>query len=168
MALGLSSYARLFLTDEAGVRQSQKAPLLVWESPIKGKGEPLLLGTSTGGSSSRPRASEPLVFEVKKGNSRQNAFGMGVTVGRTDNNDIIVDDNSISRFHAYFLQDAKTYEWKLVDAESKNGTWVGPLKLKAKQSEPLLDLTRVRFGEIEMVFLLPDSFFTYLQRLMGP
>jgi hypothetical protein len=30
------------------------------------------------------------------------------------------------------------------------------------------DQTQVRFGEIEMTFLLPESFFAYLQRKMGP
>jgi pSer/pThr/pTyr-binding forkhead associated (FHA) protein len=139
MALGLSSFARRLLSDEAGTRAAQTVPLLVWESPLHSTGEP----------------------------SKQNAFSMGITVGRTENNDIIVDENSISRFHAYFQQDARTLDWMLVDAESKNGTWVGALKLVPKQGALVTDQTRVRFGEIEMVFLTPASFFSYLQRLMG-
>jgi hypothetical protein len=168
MAVGLSTYARQFLVDEEKARAGQESPLLVWENPLGGTAEPLLLGTSTGTTPDRPRASEPLVFEVKKGPSKQNAFPMGVTLGRTENNDLILDDNSISRFHAYFQQDLRTHDWKLVDAESKNGTWVGPLKLVPRQPEVVRDQTQVRFGEIEMMFLLPESFFAYLQRKMGP
>lgn len=168
MALGLSNYARRFLSDEAAARQAQESPLLVWETPLGGAAEPLLLGTSTGAPMARPRASEPIVFELKKGASKQNAFTMGVTVGRTENNDIIIDDNSISRFHAYFQQDPRTHDWTLVDAESKNGTWVGALKLVPKQAALVTDSTHVRFGEIEMVFMVPATFFSYLQKLMGP
>jgi pSer/pThr/pTyr-binding forkhead associated (FHA) protein len=167
MALGLSNYARRLLSDDAGTRAAQTVPLLVWESPLRSTGEPLLLGTSTGAPMARPRATEPLVFELRKGPSKQNAFSMGITVGRTENNDVILDENSISRFHAYFQQDARTQDWMLVDAESKNGTWVGALKLVPKQAALVTDQSRVRFGEIEMVFLTPPSFFSYLQRLMG-
>jgi hypothetical protein len=166
MALGLSNYARRLLSDEENARKAQDAPVLVWEAPLGGAPEPLLLGTSTGAPMARPRATEPIVYELKKGASKQNAFSMGITVGRTENNDVIIDDNSISRFHAYFQHEARTNEWRVVDAESKNGTWVGALKLVPRKPELVPDQTQVRFGEVAMTFLLPDSFFKYLQNLM--
>ncbi len=82
-----------------------------------------------------------MLFELKKVPGRPNAFyrWSGVTVGRIDTNDIVVDDGSVSRFHAYFQKDARTGDWHVVDAESKNGTWVGPLKLQPNE--------RARIGE---------------------
>src|SRR5689334_10029496 len=41
---------------------------------------------------------EPIVFPVVK--NQENAFGRGITVGRTGNNDVVLDDGTVSRFHA--------------------------------------------------------------------
>jgi hypothetical protein len=46
-----------------------------------------------------------------------------ITVGRTANNDLVVADVSVSKFHAFFGQTPRGLE--LSDAGSKNGTWVG-------------------------------------------
>lgn len=154
------------MTDEAKLRKEQAEPLLIWEMPGKEEHQ-FLLGTQTGVITDKPRSGEPLVFEVKK-SDKQNAFPMGVTIGRTDNNDIVIDDNSVSRFHAYLQKDLRTHQWKLVDAESKNGTWLGSTRLLANHGEPVDDQSRVKVGDIELLFLEPDSFFEYLKRLVSP
>jgi pSer/pThr/pTyr-binding forkhead associated (FHA) protein len=92
---------------------------------------------------------------------------MGITVGRTENNDLVLDHSSISRFHAYFLRDSRAKTWKLVDAESKNGTWVGPLRLERGATAPVQDRTRLRFGYVDMTFLEPESFFRHVERLIN-
>jgi len=163
MMTSLLSYSRLLTQGEAQALQQLPFPLLVWEVPAGAPNEELLLRTQVmrvGMASPQLPAhnGEPLVFEVKKASHKANAFMMGVTVGRTENNDIVLDDHSVSRFHAYFQQDAKTARWKLVDAESKNGTWVAGKRLTANQGELLDDRQPVRFGDVDLRFYAPASF----------
>jgi len=154
----LSDFARYFIAD-ASRKKELDVPVLLWETPnvAAGKGQTLdLTQTSPGGGINL--GGEPLVLPLRKGTSTNNAFVMGVTVGRTDNNDLVLYDPSVSRFHAYFMRDSRTNTWKLVDAESKNGTWVGAVKLEPNGSAVLQDKVRVRFGDVEMAFLVPGTF----------
>ena len=92
---------------------------------------------------------------------------MGVTLGRTANNDILVPHPSVSRFHAYFQQGADNITWSLVDAESKNGTFIGDNKLVPTRPSPLTDAAKMRFGEAEVRFFLPQGFVEFLRQAMG-
>lgn len=150
-------YARsLFVSSSSGLNAT--VPGLIWEAP------PSESTTDSGhwaltqaGPPSRPRAGEPLVFLVEKGKATNNPFAMGITLGRIDNNDLVIDDGSVSRFHAWLQQDERTREWSLTDAESKNGTWVDGVKAEARKRMPLKDHSKVKLGDIELVFLLPDG-----------
>jgi hypothetical protein len=163
MSYPLTQFARRFWTDESRVRQEFDCPFLVWEAPAREHNEELWMGTQTGAPVAAPRVGEPLVFPLRKGTNRANAFGMGVTVGRTDNNDICLTDQSVSRFHAYFQHDAKSGLWKLTDAESKNGSFADGKKLEAQKSVAVDNHTRLRFGDVEMVLMMPDTFFDYVR-----
>jgi hypothetical protein len=165
MAVGFSAYVRRFLTDRSAVVGELTNPVLLWEAAPDGKLEEPWLGTETGAHLRRPRRGEPVVFELKKAD-KQNAFAMGVTVGRIDSNDIVIEDHSVSRFHAYFQKEPRSGEWFLVDAESKNGTWAGPLKLALNAKALLTDRTKVRFGDIELEFLLPSSIIDRFERAL--
>ncbi len=46
---------------------------------------------------------EPLAVIVEK--TKDNAFQRRVTIGRTNTNDIVLDDTSVSRFHAWLQLD---------------------------------------------------------------
>lgn len=168
MALGLNAYVRRLLTAEAELVRSLQAPVLVWEQPANASPEESLgwMGTQGGLRLGLPRAEEPLVFEVVKAQGKSNPFSMGVTVGRTESNDLVFPDPSVSRFHAYLQQDAKG-GWKLVDAESRNGTWVGALKVAPSAATQIADGTRLRFGNVEVAFLQPAAFLAYLRGKMG-
>lgn len=166
MPTGLSDFARRFLTNAEVARATLTAPLLVWEAGSASEDEErLLLDTRSGLSPRRPRAGEPVVFDVKKGSHKANAFAMGVTIGRTETNDIPIEDESVSRFHAWLAESPKG--WKLVDAESKNGTWVGAMKLPPNQGEVVQDGARIRLGDVELIFMLPDTFVSYLDSKLG-
>lgn len=166
MGKSLSIFARSFLTDEPAARAELDSPLLVWEAPAPDaeEEEKLLLMTRAGPVARRPLGGEPLVYAVKKSNNKANAFAMGITVGRTETNDIAIDDESVSRFHAWFAEGPQG--WKLTDAESRNGTWVGALKLEPSKPVVLQSGTRIRFGAVDMTFLLPDAFADYLKTIM--
>jgi hypothetical protein len=51
-----------------------------------------------------------------------NLFGMMITIGRAANNDVVIPDRRVSKFHAYFRQEGEA--WVLTDAGSTNGTTV--------------------------------------------
>lgn len=166
MPVGLLTYARKLVDLGPSSILSLTTPVLIWSGTPVRPGDDPFEDTQAGTFLTRPRAGEPVVFELKKGNAKQNAFGLGVTVGRADSNDVPLDDASVSRFHAYFQKDPKD-GWKLYDAESSNGTWVGALKLKGKGGEVVSDKGRVRFGDVELVFLEPKSFLAFVQEQMA-
>lgn len=133
-------------------------PGLVWEAPptkLTDSGHWEM--TDAGQAMMRPRAGEPLIFMVEKGSATNNPFAMGVTVGRVESNDIVVDDGSVSRFHAWLQRDERTKDWSLTDAESKNGTWVDGVQLAGKQRVVLRDGAKLKFGDVVMEFFLPAA-----------
>lgn len=165
MPLGLSVLGRRLMTDPAGVRASLKVPALVWKAPPQGVPElDRWMLTNGGGAMTRPRAGEPLIFLVEKVPGRMNPFAMGVTLGRLESNDIVIDDGSVSRFHAWLQLDARTHSWSITDAESKNGTWVDGQRLAARQRMDLRDGAEVKVGDVVLRFLSPDALLAFVER----
>jgi len=160
VGIPLSTYARNFLNDEAQARRFLDWPVLVWESPNEAFQDELFT-TEAGETRKLPRAGSPVVFEVRKSSSKTNAFAMGITIGRTGNNDVVLEDNSVSRFHAYFQQDAKDSHWKLVDAESKNGSWINGIRMTAGKAEAVADQAQLRFGDVEVHSFYLDPFSSF-------
>jgi hypothetical protein len=158
----LSQFAmKLFVNPKPN--SDPTVPGLVWEaplSPLSDSGHWEM--TDAGQTLMRPRTGEPLIFMVEKGAATNNPFAMGVTVGRVESNDVVVDDGSVSRFHAWLQRDERTREWSLTDAESKNGTWVDGVQLAAKQRVQLRDGARLKFGDVEMSFFLPAALKTFV------
>ncbi len=105
---------------------------------------------------------EPLAVVVEK--SKDNAFQRRVTVGRTSNNDIVLEDSSVSRFHAWLQRDDAQAGWEIVDAGSRNGTWVGSKKLIAKAPASLTSGVKVRVGVIELTFFSAEGFLKMLKQ----
>lgn len=158
MSRGLAEFARMYLANKAGFPLLVTTPVLLWESTeALNPADEQWNQTESGikGRADKPRPGEPVVFELKKDPKKKNPFAMGVTLGRVETNDVVIDDASISRFHAWFQQDPKSSGWLVVDAESKNGSMLNAVKLKPNAKTPLVDGARVRFGEIELLFMLP-------------
>jgi len=95
-------------------------------------------------------------LEKKKGAP----FSDMITVGRTGNNDVVINDITVSRFHAYFKQKGK--DWVVCDAGSKNGTHLDDQRLEARKERPLSNGDKVRIGDIETSFHLRDDLFEIL------
>ena len=151
------------LRKEPSARASFRCPVLLWEAPAIAHGEHW---EKTQGLVARaPVLGDPLVFRVEKRQESGNAFPVGVTIGRVDNNDLVLDDDSVSRFHAFLRFDDRDRSWVLTDAESRNGTWVDGQKLEPNQSAPLKDGSRLRFGDAVLEFFLPASFTEFLEFL---
>jgi len=87
----------------------------------------------------------PVVLPVRK---VQTTFPSMITVGRAKNNDIVVSDALVSKFHAFFRQ-LDDGEWGLADAGSANGTRLGDADLPAKgQPERVRPGDRITFGGV--------------------
>ena len=100
-----------------------------------------------------------LVLPVRK---IQGSFPSMITVGRTKNNDVVIADPLVSKFHAYFrvLDGA----WLLADAGSVNGTRIGDIELpKRGQPQPIQWGERVAFGDYVLTFLDPAGAWTALR-----
>jgi hypothetical protein len=77
------------------------------------------------------------------------SFRDRITIGRTENNDVVIADPSVSRLHAYVRH---ATGWVVADAGSKNGTWVGIEPLEPRREAPLPPGTVIRFGDVLLTF----------------
>jgi hypothetical protein len=94
-----------------------------------------------------------IVLPVRK---VQDSFPSMITVGRTSNNDVVIEDVQVSKFHAFFRINGDQLE--LADAGSRNGTFVGKQRLEAKgAARPVRQGEIISFGHLEFVFLEAGS-----------
>lgn len=93
-----------------------------------------------------------------------NAFSTMITLGRATNNDIVVPDRRISKFHVYFrrVQGA----WALTDANSTNGTRVDGEQVPPERSATLRSGSKLELsGVVEAVFLESPELYTLVSDL---
>jgi hypothetical protein len=107
-----------------------------------------------------PEASLPLVLAVRK---VQPAFPNMITLGRTSNNDMVLRDVTISRFHAFFRMTGVKIE--LGDAGSRNGTWVRGTRLVPKGPTAQVGIgDGVRLGGLSFSLLEAGACWDVLQK----
>lgn len=75
------------------------------------------------------------------------------TIGRTDDNFILLSDASVSRYHAKIVRDGDSY--RVSDLGSSNGTKVNRKTVKTERT--LNHGDRVHFGNLEFVFVPGDA-----------
>lgn len=154
------------LLDDAATRAAfRKAPVpvLVWENaPPPKLSQELLWVTNPKIRIERP-GDDPLIYRIEK-SPRGNAFGLGITLGRAVNNDLVLDDPSVSRFHAYLVLDEHSKVWHVVDAESSTGTFCAGERLAPRRPAPLADGEVVRVGLVDLTFLVPEALERYVRR----
>jgi FHA domain len=102
----------------------------------------------------------PMAAVVEK--TRENAFRERITLGRTGNNDVALDDPSVSRFHAWLERQAEG--WVLVDAGSRNGTFVAGRRLQPREPLVLTNSVALRVGAVQLTFYSAAGFLDFLQR----
>jgi hypothetical protein len=78
------------------------------------------------------------------------SFPDRITIGRTLNNDIVIVDHSVSRFHAYVRQTGDG--WVIADAGSKNGSWLRGSPLEPRRELPIPSRAVLRLGEVDLTF----------------
>jgi len=91
------------------------------------------------------------VLVVKRGPNAGSRFvleGSSVTVGRSPESDIFLDDVTVSRRHASFEPTGSSYEVR--DVGSLNGTYLNRERIDAA---PLANGDEVQIGKFRLVFL---------------
>lgn len=137
----------------------QDRSVLVYEPPAperEGSSGGYRFRTASGIRPAVVSGDEPVVVVLAK--SKDNVMQRRVTVGRTSNNDVVLEDASVSRFHAWFQQDETTGHWSIVDAGSKNGTQVASQRIPPKKSVSLQSGQRVKIGSLELTFYSAPAF----------
>jgi hypothetical protein len=159
IALPALSFARLHGRAFLLLQRAGKTRL---QSPMRpGR---TLAGRPGSGVSDLP-PSRYLVFPIRK--TERSLIDRFYSVGQTRNNDVVVRDVSVSKFHAFF-QDAEDGGFLLQDARSTNGTFLNGERVPRQgQGEPVRVNTgdRVRFGNVELSFTDADGFRELLQRV---
>lgn len=87
-------------------------------------------------------------------------FSDRITIGRTPQSDIVIEDHSVSRQHAYVRQDGAT--WLVADAGSKNGSWLRGAALEPRREKVLPSRAVLRFGDVDVTFFLANDLFAAL------
>lgn len=164
----LSAYLRKYLQDEKAFIKGLVNPVLLVEQRTEEQDEEnedsdYRFRTASAVDQLPTEAGEPLVVVVKK--QAANAFQSRITVGRTSNNDVVLDDASVSRFHAWLEHDDD--QWKVADAGSKNGTFLNGKRLAPKKLVPLVLEARLKFGAVPASFLSPKSLIALLKKQVG-
>lgn len=85
------------------------------------------------------------------------SFPDRITIGRTSNNDIVVQDHSVSRLHAYVRHSSG--EWIVADAGSKNGSWLRGTVLEARRERALPSRSVLRLGDVDLTFFIAADLF---------
>lgn len=78
------------------------------------------------------------------------AFPDRITIGRTSNNDIVINDTSISRLHAYVKRVSD--RWLVADAGSKNGSSLRGATLEPRREQPLPSRAQLKLGDVDLTF----------------
>ncbi len=89
---------------------------------------------------------------VRRGPSEGTSFILDsdlITVGRSDDSDVVLDDVTVSRRHAQFIRDAQG--WQCRDVGSLNGTYVNRARIDAIH---LAGGDEVQIGKYRFVFLV--------------
>jgi hypothetical protein len=88
------------------------------------------------------------------------AFPDRITIGRTTNNDIVINEASISRLHAYVRPG--NAGWLLADAGSKNGSTLRGAALEPRKEQPLPSRAQLKLGDVELTFYLAADLYAAL------
>ena len=102
------------------------------------------------------QTSAPEVISIEK---QQAVFETMITCGRAKNNDIVIQEVGLSRFHAWFSYRASDKRWCVADATSSNGTFVNGNRLEPDKPQPLNDGDRIGFSpQVLFRFFSPRGF----------
>ena len=90
-----------------------------------------------------------------------------ITIGRSEENDVVLQDETISSIHAIFLRHPKTSEFLIQDQESTNGSTLNGRALVAYRSTKLNDGDTLGFGDTAFLFFSAGGLHDAIQQMIG-
>jgi len=99
-------------------------------------------------------------FVVKK--TKHNVLEGRILIGRTSNNDIVLEHNAISRLHCAIVQTENGCA--VVDYESSNGTYVNGTKLVANQDQEIENGDLLKVGAYTLKFFTTEGIVAFLTK----
>jgi FHA domain-containing protein len=88
------------------------------------------------------------------------SFPDRITIGRTSNNDVVIADTSVSRLHAYIKRSGAG--WLVADAGSKNGSFIGGVRMEPRKEQVLPSRVELRIGDVDVTFYVAADLFAAL------
>lgn len=117
-------------------------------------------------NSSEPRSDLPLksplqnssnsILYVEEGKESGRVYEIRkeyISIGRSRDRDIVLDDIAVNRLHATVVN-VSNNDYALRDEGSANGTWVNGQVVNSRQLHPLQDGDRIQIGQHLLVFLM--------------
>lgn len=98
----------------------------------------------------RNRSVDTPILEILEGNDvgmKYDLTGKTISLGRREDNQVVVNDPNVSRYHAKIFFDSK--EWRIEDLKSTNGVFLNGKKVK---KAPLNQGDEIRMGSTLMKF----------------
>lgn len=90
-----------------------------------------------------------------------NPFAHLIAVGRSNNNDLVLALDTVSKLHGTFVSDPKA--WTYSDRHSTNGSWLGERRLEPGVAASLRDGDILRLGPNATVrFVLPGTLYEHV------
>jgi hypothetical protein len=157
----ISWLARHLTGGMESFEQAHRGPWLVWEAgpwkpPPPDRATLADVGERRGRNSS---SGDALALEVLPRPGR--ARFEGVRLGRGPDNDLVVDDGTLSRAHLLLRPEGDA--WTIEDLRSSNGTRVDGLALNGKPL-PLESGTRIEAGSVRLTFYDARGLYLRLKR----
>jgi hypothetical protein len=159
---------RFATTDMAAFEKLHPHDWLVWEPgawhPPERAGHTLVAGAQgpwppAAGAAATGAAGEALAIALARQGRRPY-----VTLGRGPENDLVIDDATLSRVHLVLMR-AADGTWTVRDAGSSNGSRLAGQRLEPGKPLPLPPGTRLEAGEVRLTFHDPADL---LRRLQAP
>ena len=90
-----------------------------------------------------------------------------VRVGRSAENDLVIDDDTVSARHAVMKHESGAKVMLIRDLGSTNGTWINEKRLVAGKPTVLFDGDIVAFGDAVFLFFYPEGLYDVIRATFG-
>jgi len=105
---------------------------------------------------------DSLLIPLLKGS--RNDFSKIITIGRAQNNDICLCDNTLSKVHGWFLiPSTPNGSWQFVDNHSTNGTVINRMRIPSHHPITLKTSDEIILGQISALFVGHDEISNLIQ-----
>jgi hypothetical protein len=88
-----------------------------------------------------------------------------ITIGLSSTCDVVIDDQSLSKQHAWFEQTSNG-NWRVWDNDSLAGTQLNEQPLKPGEPRIVANGDKVTFGYVDVTFLTADAFHRLIRGLL--